>query len=85
MTKSAEEALDDLLDASCPWLDGATREAIAVKLTKDGFTLIPTPDNPAFEGMVEKGALELWELPSFDDRRAQARAVLLAIMGEGTG
>ena len=22
MTKSAEEALDDLLDASCPWLDG---------------------------------------------------------------
>ena len=79
MTKSAEEALDDLLDASCPWLDGATREAIAVKLTKDGFTLIPTPDNPAFERVVEKGMKALGGAMFYQD----ARAVLLAIMGEG--
>ena len=83
MTKlTAKESIDDILDASCPWLDGATREAIATKLAKDGFTIIPT-DPASVEAMVERGAMVLALVNR--DVFGGSRAVLTAAIPGLTG
>ena len=76
------EALDDILDASCPWLDGDTRYAIATKLAMDGYTLIPTAQvQQPFAGDVE--ALTAVLDPESDDPEGYAKQFIGELREQG--
>ena len=90
MTKSAEEAA--LREFRRQDIFNCVPTPLTDALRRYGFTLIPTPGNPAFEGMLHRVSLAIDEALRRRDYYVSplgadttARAVLLAIMGEGTG